>query len=70
MDPFAHASRDENGAIMYNVTEKDLGHLNLDNEEIMKAEYERLKGKAEVWDVDEEDEDAWRLAVLEELESE
>lgn len=70
MDPFAHASRDENGAIMYNVTDKDLGHFNLENDELMKSEYERLKGKMDVWDVDEEDEDAWRLAILEELESE
>ena len=69
MDPFAHATKDENGAILYHVSEKDMSHLDLDNEEVLKEEYERLKSKADVWDVDEEDEDAWRMALVEELES-
>ena len=69
MDPFAHATKDENGAILYQVSEKDMSHLDLDNEEVLKEEYERLKSKADVWDVDEEDEVAWRMALVEELES-
>lgn len=34
------------------------------------AQYERMKGSNEVWDFDAEDEEAFRQAVLEELESE
>jgi len=36
---------------------------------MIKAEYEMLKSKDEVWDLDDEDEDAVRLAFYEELES-
>ena len=64
MDPFAESIRDEEGSIVYTVEDKELSTYKLDDEAFMKAQFELQKTKAEVWDVDEEDEDAFRLAML------
>lgn len=39
----------------------------LSDESIMRAAYEKAKEKNDVWDFDEEDEDAYRLAIMSEL---
>lgn len=70
MDPFAHATRDENNAIVFTVSDKDIAHLNVNDDEVLKEEYDKIKSRNEVWDIDEEDEDAWRIALVEELETE
>lgn len=68
IDPFAGAGRDENGSIIYKVQEKELNSFGLDNEDQLRAEWERLKAKNEVWETDQEDETAFRLALVQELE--
>ena len=66
MDPLAGAHTDKDGALHYHVEDKELRFLN--NEEVLRAQYEKFNSAAEVWDVDEQDEDAFRLAMLQELE--
>lgn len=66
MDPLAGATTDDDGALHYYLEDKELKFV--DNESLLRVQYEKLKGAAEVWDVDEEDEDAFRLAMLQELE--
>ena len=67
IDPFAGAPRDEDGALVYTVTDAELAHLRLDDEEHLKETYEKLTAAGEVRDLDPEDEDAWRLSILEDL---
>ena len=67
IDPFAGAPRDEDGAIVYTVTDAELAHLRLDDEAHLKECYEKLSAAGEVRDLDPEDEDAWRLSILEDL---
>jgi 2C-methyl-D-erythritol 2,4-cyclodiphosphate synthase len=62
IDPLAGAHRDHDGALHYHVEDKELRFI--DNEDVLRAQYEKLKSAAEVWDVDAEDEDAFRLAML------
>jgi hypothetical protein len=69
LDPFAGAKRDSEGSLLYRVEDKELGHFDLNNEEAMRAEYALLKSKDEVWELDDEDADAVRLGLLDELES-
>jgi DUF2075 family protein len=68
IDPFAGAGRDEFGSIIYNVNDKELQSFGVENDEQLRAEWERLKAKNEVWETDEEDETAFRLALVKELE--
>jgi len=37
------------------------------DEAALKEQYERMKSKNDVWDFDEEDEEAYRQAMMEEL---
>lgn len=67
-DPFAGAPRDADGALVYTVGDAELTDKKLDNEEHMKEMYAEMQAKSEVWDVDAEDEDAWRMAIIAELE--
>jgi hypothetical protein len=69
LDPFSGAGRDENGTIILEVNDKDLSHEGLDNEEGLRAEFNNLNSKDEVWDVDGEDENQIRIDLLEELEN-
>ena len=46
------------------MEDKELKDYKLDDEAVMKAQYEQAKAKQDVWDVDAEDEDAFRLAML------
>ncbi len=67
-DPLAGAEKDENGTLVYTVQDKEL--INVDNEEKLRAEWERLKAGIEnPWDVSEEDQDAIRGALLDELQA-
>lgn len=68
-DPFDGAPRDENGSILYRVSEAELLKTGVADEEKQKQVYEKRKGKSnDVWDLDEEDEEAFRLALVQELE--
>merc|ERR1712070_363390 len=68
IDPLAGAPRDEDGAIVYTVTEDEMKQFSARyGEEDLKKEYEKLTAAADVWDVDPEDEDAWRAALLDDL---
>lgn len=66
MDPFAGSYTDPDGAQHYTVDDKELKALH--DDDLLRVQYEKAKGAAEVWDVDDEDEDAFRLAMLKELE--
>ena len=69
IDPFAGAPKDENGTIMYTVEEKELEELLLYGDEAkLRAQFEAYKSKNEAWDMDEEEEESFRLAMLQELE--
>ena len=67
-DPFAESTRNEDGTIIYTLEDKELGDFKLDDEAAMRGQYEKSKSKQEVWDIDAEDEDGFRLAMLQELE--
>ena len=43
LDPLGDCVKDEDGALMYTVDDKELNSFKLDNEEAMRAEYEELK---------------------------
>lgn len=64
MDPFAESYRDEEGTIIYTLEEKELAHFNHEDESHMRSMYEKAKSNQEVWDVDTEDEEAWRIAMI------
>ena len=69
-DPFDGAARDEDGAIIYKVTEDELSRFESLDDEALKKAYETGKSKTyDTWDVDEEDEEAFRLGLVAELES-
>lgn len=68
-DPFAGAPRDDDGAIVYRLTEDEMSRFKTDDEENLKKLYELRKSKSyEPWDVDEEDEEAFRTGLVAELE--
>jgi len=66
LDPLGGAHTDDDGVVNYHVEDKEI--TGVDNDDLLKAEYEKSKASQEVWDIDEEDEDAFRLAMLQELE--
>lgn len=66
-DPFDGAARDENGSILYTVKDSELAAFSLDDEEYLRNLYNKRVSQDEVWDVDEEDEEAFRLGLVEEL---
>jgi len=68
LEPFAGAGRDENGSILYTVEDKELEGKHCFDDEVVQREYDNLKNKGEQWEVDEEDPDAFRLALMAELE--
>ena len=72
MDPLAGSSKDENGSIVHTITQNDMDRFSTDlnDESVMRAQYERAKQNNEVWDLDEEDELAFRQGLLQELEDE
>lgn len=55
--------------MVYRVEDRELAHLDLGNDDAIKAEYAVLKSKDEVWEIDDEDEEAVRLGLMDELES-
>lgn len=69
MDPLAGATRDANGSLVHTVSQADMDRFSpeLSNEAAMREMYERAKAKNDVWDVDEEDEEAYKQALLQEL---
>lgn len=69
LDPFAGAPRDEDGAVVYTVTDAELAP-EVDDVAHLKDLHQRMSAAAEVWDVDPEDEDAWRAALFDDLAAE
>ena len=67
MDPFAGSSKDAQGTIIYNVSDKELELNRVFDEEHLAQEYEKVKNLGEQWEVDEEDPDAFRMALMTEL---
>lgn len=68
MDPLAGAERDENGTLVYTLQDKEL--IGVDNEDKLRAEYERLKAGTEgTMDMAEDDAEALRLAILEDMDA-
>jgi hypothetical protein len=65
-EPFAGARRLENSALFYKFEDKEVESV-LQNEEKLRAEFERLTSNDEVWEVAEEDEDAMRASLLDEF---
>lgn len=70
MDPLADATRDANGSICHTVSQADMDRFSpeLAEEATLREQYERAKSKNEVWDFDEEDEEAFKQALMQELE--
>jgi len=68
-DPLAGAPHDENGTTLFTVTDDNLRHFNLGNEAALRAEYEKLKSHDEVWETDMEDEVAFKLELLRQLQN-
>jgi hypothetical protein len=66
MDPFAGAHTDPDGALHYTVEHKELKYV--DDEQVLRTQWANIQSNSDVWDVDEEDEDAFRLAMIKELE--
>lgn len=65
LDPFYGAGTDENGTILFQVTDKDLAHLDLENEAKLRREFENIKENNNVWEVDEEN---LKVEILKNLE--
>jgi len=68
-DPFDGAPRNADGSILYTVKDSELAGLGLDDDEYLRHLYNKRVADDEVWDVDEEDEEAFRLGLVEQLES-
>ena len=66
LDPLGGSTTDEDGAVNYHVEDQEL--VNIENEEFLRRKYENYKKTAEVWDVDEEDDDSFKQALVQELE--
>ena len=69
MDPLAGARKDENGSLLHTVSQADMDRFcpELIDEATMREAFEKAKTKNDVWDIDEEDEEAYRQALMEEL---
>ena len=69
MDPLAGSTKDENGSLIHTVTQADMDKFSpeLSDESAMRAAYEKAKTRNDVWDMDEEDEDAYKQSLLKEL---
>lgn len=69
LDPFAGSAKDDNGTIVYKVTEEEMEKFFPVSDEKLKEKYELQKSKTEVWEIDEEEEDSFRQALQEELQT-
>ena len=69
LDPFAGARRDAEGSLLYRVEDRELAHFELGNDEALRAEHADLKSKDEVWEIDDEDAEAVRLGLMDELQN-
>lgn len=68
LDPWAGGKRLANGALFYEVIEKELTPY-INNEEKLRAEWEKLKANIEApLEINEDDMDELRIALLNELE--
>jgi len=68
MDPLAGAHKDANGSLIHTISQADMEKFSpeLLDEAAMREAYEKAKTKNDTWDVDEEDEEAYRQAIMEE----
>lgn len=69
MDPLALSTRDANGSILHTVSQADMENFSPDlaDDDKLKDQYEKAKARSEVWDFDEEDEEAFKQALMQEL---
>ena len=67
LDPFAGSAKDDNGTIVYNVSQDEMDKFFPTTDDQLREKYEHLKSKSEVWEIDEEEEDSFRMALQEEL---
>ena len=66
-DPLANAPRLANGSVFYKVEDREL--VGVDNEEKLRAEYERMKvANSNTTEISEEEADELRIALVDELE--
>ena len=68
LNPLDGAERLDNGALFYKIEDKELS-AGVREEERLRAEYDSLRNASDAWDVSEEEEDAFRLALLEDMDS-
>jgi hypothetical protein len=66
LNPLDGAERLDNGALFYRIEDKELSPI-INNEDKLRDEFEKLKASSETWDVSEEEQDAFRLAILEDM---
>ena len=65
-DPLANAPRLANGAVFYKVEDREL--VGIDNEEKLRAEYERMKlANSTTTEISEDEADELRIALVDEL---
>lgn len=61
MDPLAGAKRNKDGSLVHTVTQSDMDKFSpeLNDEAAMIALFEKAKTRNDVWDIDEEDQEAY-----------
>ena len=67
LDPFADSTRDEAGTIELAVTHEQVENFAATDDEKLRALFEAAKAKDDVWDLDDEDDAVYRLALVQEL---
>jgi len=67
LEPFAGAKKDEDGTLNYTLEDKEIALL-VPSDEILMKELERFKESGEVWEVEDDDEDMFRMTLMKELE--
>ena len=67
LDPFADSRRDEDGTIELAVTHEEVENFAALDDEKLRAAFEAAKAKDDVWDLDDEDDATYRLALMQEL---
>jgi len=67
LDPFADSERDAQGTILLNVSQAEVDNFSCLDDEKLREQFAAAKAKEDVWDLDDEDEDAFRMALAQEL---
>ena len=67
LDPFADSARDEHGTILLNVSQAEVENFTRLDDETLRERFAAAKAKEDVWDLDDQDEEAFTAALQEEL---